>query len=110
MILPFNDSECPTICPLTTTGMVDAKAMLGRASSQVQLLGVDANPTVIAIADMRAHAELHGMVHEWHFLTGSPAQIEQMWNAYRARLLAAAVSETQGIDDCAHGSGANSTW
>src|SRR6476620_10401136 len=27
VLLAFNDSECTTICPLTTTAMVDAKAM-----------------------------------------------------------------------------------
>ena len=44
VILAFNDSECTTVCPLTTTAMLDAKAMLGKAGSQVQLLGVDADP------------------------------------------------------------------
>ena len=29
VILAFNDSECTTVCPLTTTAMVDAKEMLG---------------------------------------------------------------------------------
>jgi cytochrome oxidase Cu insertion factor (SCO1/SenC/PrrC family) len=44
VILAFDDSERTTVCPLTTTAMVDAKAMLGPASSRVQLLGIDANP------------------------------------------------------------------
>ena len=39
VILAFNDSECTTVCPLTTTAMVDAKRMLGAAGSNVQLLG-----------------------------------------------------------------------
>src|SRR5262249_15946903 len=45
VILAFNDSECTTICPLTTTAMVDARVMLGAAASHVQLLGIDANPS-----------------------------------------------------------------
>ena len=36
VILAFNDSECTTVCPLTTTAMLDAKAMLGKAGSQVR--------------------------------------------------------------------------
>ena len=51
-ILAFNDSECTTVCPLTTTAMMDAKAMLGTAGSRVQLLGVDANPAAISVEDV----------------------------------------------------------
>ncbi len=83
VILAFNDSECTTICPLTTTAMVDARAMLGPAASRVQLLGIDANPTATSIADVRAYSEAHGMVHQWHFLTGSLAELEQVWKAYK---------------------------
>ena len=82
-MLAFNDSECTTICPLTTTAMLDAKAMLGSASSRVALLGVDANPAATSIADVRAYSELHGMVHRWHFLTGSLAQLKAVWRAYK---------------------------
>ena len=83
VILAFNDSECTTICPLTTAAMVDAQAMLGSAGSRVQLLGVDANPSATSIADVRAYSELHGMVHRWHFLTGTPSQLKQVWKAYK---------------------------
>ena len=44
VILAFNDSECSSVCPLTTTALVDAKAMLGAAASQVQLLGIERQP------------------------------------------------------------------
>jgi cytochrome oxidase Cu insertion factor (SCO1/SenC/PrrC family)/thiol-disulfide isomerase/thioredoxin len=83
VILAFNDSECTTICPLTTTAMLDAKAMLGSAARNVQLLGIDANPTATSLGDVRAYSELHGMVHQWHFLTGSPSQLKQVWKAYK---------------------------
>src|SRR5579875_1638050 len=43
VLLGFEDAKCTTICPLTTTAMLDAKRMLGAAGSQVVLLGVDAN-------------------------------------------------------------------
>jgi cytochrome oxidase Cu insertion factor (SCO1/SenC/PrrC family)/thiol-disulfide isomerase/thioredoxin len=83
VILAFNDSECTTICPLTTSAMVDAKAMLGAAGSQVQLLGIDANPTATAVSDVRSYSEAHGMMHQWRFLTGSVAQLKQVWQAYK---------------------------
>lgn len=83
VILAFNDSECTTICPLTTSAMVDAKAMLGSAASRVQLLGIDANPTATQVKDVRSYSELHGMVHQWHFLTGTLPALKQVWKAYK---------------------------
>ncbi len=82
VILAFNDSQCTTICPLTTTAMIDAKAMLGRAGAQVQLLGVDANPKATAIADVLSYSQVHGMVAAWRFLTGPLATLQRVWKAY----------------------------
>jgi cytochrome oxidase Cu insertion factor (SCO1/SenC/PrrC family)/thiol-disulfide isomerase/thioredoxin len=82
VILAFNDSECTTVCPLTTTAMLDAKAMLGAAGSRVQLLGVEANPKAISLEDVLSYSQLHGMLHAWHFLTGSLAQLRRVWKAY----------------------------
>ena len=82
VILAFNDSECTTICPLTTTAMVDAKAMLGSAGARVQLLGIDANPRAIKVHDVLSYSELHGMLRDWRFMTGSLAQLKSVWRAY----------------------------
>jgi len=82
VILAFNDSECTTVCPLTTTAMLDAKAMLGKAGSQVQLLGVDADPAATSLEDVWSYSELHGMLHSWRFLTGSLPQLKQVWKQY----------------------------
>ncbi len=82
MILAFNDSECTTLCPLTTSAMLEAKAMLGKAGSRVQLLGVDANPAAISLEDVWSYSELHGMLNVWHFLTGSLPQLKQVWSRY----------------------------
>ncbi len=82
VVLAFNDSECTTVCPLTTTAMVDAKRMLGSAGSKVALLGIDANPSATSVADVRAYSELHDMTRAWHFLTGSLPQLRRVWKAY----------------------------
>jgi cytochrome oxidase Cu insertion factor (SCO1/SenC/PrrC family)/thiol-disulfide isomerase/thioredoxin len=82
VLLAFNDAECTTVCPLTTTAMVDAKRMLGAAGSKVALLGVDANPQATSVKDVRAYSELHGMIHAWDFGTGSYTQLKAVWRAY----------------------------
>src|ERR1700758_1164673 len=71
VMLSFEDSECTTVCPLTTQSMVLAKELLGKAGDSVQLLGVDANPDAIDISNVLAYSRAHGMINQWDFLTGS---------------------------------------
>jgi protein SCO1/2 len=82
VILAFTDSECTTICPLTTASMVEAKDLLGQAGDQVQLLGIDANPQATSQADVLAYSRSHAMVNQWDFLTGTSAQLGAVWKAY----------------------------
>ena len=82
VILAFVDSQCTNVCPLTTVSMLEAKPLLGAAASRVQLLGVDANPSATSVPDAMAYSRAHGMVNQWDFLTGSPAQLKAAWAAY----------------------------
>jgi cytochrome oxidase Cu insertion factor (SCO1/SenC/PrrC family) len=82
VMLSFEDSECTTVCPLTTQSMVEAKQLLGAAGDKVQLLGVDANPDATKVADVLAYSRAHGMVNQWDFLTGSLPQLKSTWGAY----------------------------
>jgi cytochrome oxidase Cu insertion factor (SCO1/SenC/PrrC family) len=82
VILAFNDSECTTVCPLTTVAMTDAKAMLGPAASQVQLVGIEANPKATSIDDVLSYSQVHGMLYQWRYLTGSLAQLQTVWKDY----------------------------
>jgi cytochrome oxidase Cu insertion factor (SCO1/SenC/PrrC family)/thiol-disulfide isomerase/thioredoxin len=99
VLLAFNDSECTTICPLTTTAMLDAKAMLGQAGKQVQLLGIDANPKSTSLEDVFSYSQLHGMLTAWHFLTGSLPQLQRVWKAYgiEAAIQAGEVAHTPAL-------------
>ena len=99
VILAFTDSECTTICPLTTQAMMDARAMLGKAASRVQLLGVDANPAATSIEDVLSYTQLHGMLHAWHFLTGSLGQLKRVWKSYaiEAAVERGQVTHTQAL-------------
>jgi cytochrome oxidase Cu insertion factor (SCO1/SenC/PrrC family) len=82
VILAFVDSECTNVCPLTTVSMVEAKQLLGAAADRVQLLGVDANPHALSVADTLAYSRAHQMVNQWDFLTGTPAQVHAVWQAF----------------------------
>jgi cytochrome oxidase Cu insertion factor (SCO1/SenC/PrrC family) len=82
VLLGFEDSECTTVCPLTTQSMVLAKELLGQAGTSVQLLGVDANPSATTLSDVLDYSRAHDMVNQWDFLTGSAVQLKKIWAAY----------------------------
>jgi cytochrome oxidase Cu insertion factor (SCO1/SenC/PrrC family) len=82
VILAFSDSECTTVCPLTTQSMLAAKDLLGAAGSKIQLLGIDANPQATSVSDVLSYSQVHGLVNHWDFLTGSLAQLKVVWGAY----------------------------
>jgi cytochrome oxidase Cu insertion factor (SCO1/SenC/PrrC family) len=82
VLLSFVDSECTTVCPLTTLSMLQAKQMLGKAGDQVQLLGVDANPEAIATKDVLDYSQAHNMVNRWDFLTGTLPQLKATWKSF----------------------------
>jgi cytochrome oxidase Cu insertion factor (SCO1/SenC/PrrC family) len=82
ILLAFADSECTTLCPLTTESMVLAKELLGKAGQNVQLLGIDANPQATAVANVMAYSRAHSMVNQWDFLTGTLPQLKATWSGY----------------------------
>jgi cytochrome oxidase Cu insertion factor (SCO1/SenC/PrrC family) len=82
VVLSFNDPECTTICPLTTTALLQAKKLLGSAGSQVQLVGIGANPEKTQVKWVRDYSRVHGMAHKWRFLTGSLPELKRVWHAY----------------------------
>jgi protein SCO1/2 len=82
VVLSFNDPECTTICPLTTTAMLHAKALLGPAGENVDLVGIGANPEKTEVKWVRAYSRTHGMLHKWRFLTGSLPELKHVWRAY----------------------------
>ena len=94
VVLAFVDSECTTVCPLTTVSMVAARELLGAAGSHVQLLGVDANPQATSVPDVMAYSRAHAMVNQWDFPTGTLPQLQATWRAYHI-----AVQIQQGMID-----------
>lgn len=82
VVLSFNDPLCTTICPLTTTAMLHAKALLGAAGKDVQLLGVGANPEATQLKYVRDYSRAHRMMRKWLFLTGPLPEMHNVWRRY----------------------------
>ena len=99
LLIGFVDSECTTVCPLTTLAMLEAKQLLGAAGEHVQLLGIDANPDAITVSDVLGYSRAHNMVNRWDFLTGSLPQLEASWKAFSisARIDSGQVDHTPAL-------------
>ena len=82
VVISFVDSQCTTICPLTTSTMTAAKDSLGRDSSRVQLLGINANPLALSVSDAHAYSQAHDLLYRWDLLTGSKARLSSVWRDY----------------------------
>lgn len=84
VVLAFIDARCTSLCPLTAQIMYAAKARLSSAAaSKVMLIAVNANTTATSVSAVQAWSIQHGMLHQWRFLTGSPAQLEAIYRAYK---------------------------
>lgn len=96
VVLSFNDPLCTTICPLTTTAMLRAKALLGSAGKDVQLLGVGANPEATQVKWVRDYSRAHRMTRKWLFLTGPLSRMKRVWKSYNiaAAVLQGAIDHT----------------
>ena len=70
-----------------------------RGRTRVQLLGIDANPKATSLEDVLSYSQLHGMLHAWHFLTGSLPQLERVWKAYsvEAAIQAGQIAHTPAL-------------
>ena len=82
VVLSFNDPKCTTVCPLTTTALLNAEKLLGPAAARVDLIGVGANPDATGVKWVRAYSQAHGMENKWRFLTGSLPELKSVWRAY----------------------------
>jgi cytochrome oxidase Cu insertion factor (SCO1/SenC/PrrC family) len=81
-VVSFNDPKCTTICPLTTTALLEAKKLLGPSAAKVQLVGIGANPEATQVKWVRAYSQAHGMMRKWRFLTGSLPRMQRVWQSY----------------------------
>ena len=82
--LTFLDPVCTADCPVIAQEFRAADAMLGSAAGRVDFVAVVANPIYRQAVYTRAFDRQEGLtgVRNWLFLTGSVAQLEQVWNDY----------------------------
>jgi cytochrome oxidase Cu insertion factor (SCO1/SenC/PrrC family) len=84
VLLTFLDPVCTSDCPLIAQEFRQAGQLLGTASHKVELVAIVANPVYHQVAYTRAfdRQEHLTQVPNWLYLTGSVAQLQQVWKGY----------------------------
>lgn len=84
VVLTFLYTNCPDACPLITEKLHQAYGMLGPDASRTAILAVTVDPDRDTIQQVRAFSIQKDMLNKWHFLIGSPSEVQPVWAAYGA--------------------------
>jgi cytochrome oxidase Cu insertion factor (SCO1/SenC/PrrC family) len=84
VVLTFLDPVCTTDCPVIAQELRVTDQMLGTTANEVDLVAVVSNPLYTGTALTTAFDDQEGLdqVPNWLFLTGSPDQLNKVWNDY----------------------------
>jgi cytochrome oxidase Cu insertion factor (SCO1/SenC/PrrC family) len=82
--LTFLDPVCTSDCPLIAQEFRQTDQQLGTAARGVDFVAIVANPIYRSISFTNAFDRQESMnrLPNWYFLTGSLAQLQQVWNSY----------------------------
>jgi cytochrome oxidase Cu insertion factor (SCO1/SenC/PrrC family) len=84
VLLTFLDDTCSVDCPLIAQEFRQAGQLLSADSRRLELVAVNYNPLNTQVSYIQAFNRQEGMadVPNWLYLTGTPAQLRQVWRHY----------------------------
>jgi cytochrome oxidase Cu insertion factor (SCO1/SenC/PrrC family) len=84
VLLTFLDDTCTVDCPLIAQEFRAAGQLLSADTKHVELVAINYNPLYTQVSYIRAFDRQEGMagVPNWLYLTGTLAQLQQVWRLY----------------------------
>lgn len=82
VVLTFMYTHCPGPCPLLASKFYQASQLLGKQAHQVTWLAVSLDPHGDTPAAATQFVAVHQLTGLLHFLLGTTAQLEPIWNQY----------------------------
>jgi cytochrome oxidase Cu insertion factor (SCO1/SenC/PrrC family) len=84
VLLTFLDDTCSVDCPLIAQEFRQAGQQLAADTRQVELVAVNYNPINTQVSYIQAFDRQEGLdgVPNWLYLTGTRAQLQQVWHEY----------------------------
>ena len=108
VVLTFLYTNCPDICPLTTSLIRDAYEMLGDDAEDVAILAVSVDPERDTEQAALEFSERWRMTRNWDFLVGRRERLSEIWKAYFVAAFADQTSQATHASDTGDGSGQSS--
>jgi cytochrome oxidase Cu insertion factor (SCO1/SenC/PrrC family) len=84
LLITYLDPVCTTDCPIIAQEFKQADRLLGHEARDVDLVAINANPIYRSPSVLQAfdRDEELGQLPNWIYLTGSLAQLRQVWNTF----------------------------
>lgn len=82
VVLTFLYTACPDTCPLTAEKLRDARAAVGAAASELQLVAVSVDPARDTPEATREFLRAHRVEGAMRYLVGDRAALARVWAAY----------------------------
>jgi protein SCO1/2 len=82
--LTFLYTKCPDVCPLMASQLAAGDQRLGAAAKDLEIVSISVDPlgdTLPAVKKFTEDRNLAGQSN-WHYLIGSPGQLQPVWQAY----------------------------
>jgi protein SCO1/2 len=87
VLVTFLYTHCTDICPLIADRLNAAVGQMYHQRSAVQVLAVSVDPAGDTRKAVRAYVREHHLSPEFHYLTGTQAQLAKVWQAYNVLVL-----------------------
>ena len=82
VLLTFLYTNCPDVCPLTTSNIREAYELLGSDAQKLAMVTVSVDPERDTVKEALDFSQHWQMTDRWDFLTGQRAELERIWRAY----------------------------
>ncbi|MGO8693092.1 MAG: SCO family protein [Rectinemataceae bacterium] len=82
VVLSFIYTHCAAVCPYVTVKLKEALSQLGPDARNVIFVAVTTDPKRDTPSIIARYSREVGLFNSWHFLTGSPAEVEKVWSLY----------------------------
>jgi protein SCO1/2 len=92
----FLYANCPDVCPLITSEIVEALHKMGADASRVAVVAVSVDPRGDTRANVASFLRRHRAPANFHYLIGSEQQLKPIWRSYFAS------PQIQGDPESAH--------
>src|SRR5215475_1353497 len=88
VVLNFIFTTCTDVCPLFTANLAQLQRTLKNEAGNVFFVSITTDPEVDSPKVLKSYAQRYGAdFQNWAFLTGSEAQLQQVWKGFDVRVI-----------------------